>query len=289
MLSLSYTPPNYCAHCGGIASYLSSKNIPRCTQRANQCPAIIAKMQASREAKWSGDPGSKLAHMTAMSRRGNSSEVRKSAAYKQSVGAAISKTRIERGTAAGENNPNFEGKFTSQPEIRARMRKPKQDSSKMGRYTRTAAHRDKLSEQLTNMRTQQKFSSTTIEVITAKFLTSNNIKHVSQFLIQTKVYRDVDKLFYRHVYDFYLPDVNTVIEVDGEYWHGLPGAQQKDNKANYVAINSGYRVIRLSEKWVRELMTNIEHQLLLLSTIHTSDATLTVFGDFYNTFPAREL
>lgn len=45
----------------------------------------------------------------------------------------------------GENNPNFGGKLQTE-ESKAKMRKPKSDSSKMGRYVRTEEARKRLSD-----------------------------------------------------------------------------------------------------------------------------------------------
>lgn len=43
--------------------------------------------------------------------------------------------------------------------------------------------------------------------------------------------------------DFYVPSTKTVIEVNGEYWHTLPGAIQKD-AFRYAALEAaGYKVV----------------------------------------------
>lgn len=48
----------------------------------------------------------------------------------------ISKSRIESGSFKGENNPNYGGKCQTE-DVKLKMRKPKKDSSKMGRWERT--------------------------------------------------------------------------------------------------------------------------------------------------------
>ncbi len=60
-----------------------------------------------------------------------------------------------------------------------------------------------------------------------------------------------------HPYDFVLPDIRTVIEVDGCYFHGCPLHESLDRKTvakwirdteiDFYAIGQGYRVIRLWE------------------------------------------
>lgn len=49
----------------------------------------------------------------------------------------------------------------------------------------------------------------------SELLEELNITYISQKLITSLN-------FGRCYYDFYLPDYNTVIEVDGDYWHGNP-------------------------------------------------------------------
>lgn len=55
--------------------------------------------------------------------------------------------------------------------------------------------------------------------------------------------------------DFLLPWTNTVIEVDGEYWHSLEGQQKIDNRKDKRLKELGYKVIRLTEQ---EIMEDIE-------------------------------
>ncbi|MFA5385574.1 MAG: DUF559 domain-containing protein [Eubacteriales bacterium] len=56
-----------------------------------------------------------------------------------------------------------------------------------------------------------------------------------------------------YLVDIYLPEVNLVIECDGEYWHSLPGRAEKDRERDQWLLEHGYKVIRLKEK---ELKTN---------------------------------
>lgn len=63
------------------------------------------------------------------------------------------------------------------------------------------------------------------------------VRHVSQYLINN-----------RFLVDEYLPEYNTVIEVDGNYWHSLPKIVNKDKAENAYLKKCGYRVIRISEK-----------------------------------------
>lgn len=62
-------------------------------------------------------------------------------------------------------------------------------------------------------------------------------------------------------YDFYLPDFNTLVEIDGTYWHGKDLDEMKLNSQqlqtrnndllkNELAINQGFRLIRI---WSNEI------------------------------------
>lgn len=63
-------------------------------------------------------------------------------------------------------------------------------------------------------------------------------------------------------YDFYLPEYRTIIEVDGDYWHGGPGASQHwygvdttketDTLKDDIARSRGYTVIRLWESTLNQ-------------------------------------
>lgn len=47
--------------------------------------------------------------------------------------------------------------------------------------------------------------------------------------------------------DFFLPDFNSVIECDGDYWHGRPGAREHDRERDEKLSKIGVRVLRMSE------------------------------------------
>ena len=58
----------------------------------------------------------------------------------------------------------------------------------------------------------------------------------------------------------YLADIfikpNIVVEADGEYWHNRPGAQAKDKKRNKEMTLAGYKVLRLKENEINNLLNN---------------------------------
>jgi len=48
------------------------------------------------------------------------------------------------------------------------------------------------------------------------------------------------------LYDGYDKENNLLIEYDGSYWHSLPGTKEKDEVKNNIALDNGYRLIRIS-------------------------------------------
>ena len=76
-------------------------------------------------------------------------------------------------------------------------------------------------------------------------------------------------------YDFYLPEHQLIIEVDGDYWHGGPGVQEHwygvettkatDVQKDMVAQQRGYKVLRLWESQLKQdkkLIIDILQQIL---------------------------
>lgn len=80
---------------------------------------------------------------------------------------------------------------------------------------------------------------TSIEIKCASFLSENNIEYVSQFVLIT------EKCSW--VFDFYIPSMNLLIEIDGEYWHSKPMQINRDVLKTNAAKNLGYRLLRLSD------------------------------------------
>jgi hypothetical protein len=70
---------------------------------------------------------------------------------------------------------------------------------------------------------------------------------------------------YSHVYDIFIPSTNTIIEFDGDFWHGnknlyvLSDRMKKqfrlDESNSAKAISSGYKIVRV---WQSESHTYVE-------------------------------
>ena len=70
-------------------------------------------------------------------------------------------------------------------------------------------------------------------------------------------------------YDFYLPQHNLLIEVDGDYWHSSQGkpswvilaAKKNDMLKNWIAKKEGYRLIRIREKEIQENFSLVRERI----------------------------
>jgi G:T-mismatch repair DNA endonuclease (very short patch repair protein) len=129
-----------------------------------------------------------------------------------------------------------------------------------------------------SQQTKDKMSVTAIENIiktdqnhTSKLeKTFSNILDLLSIKYKTFFYAKDIKAFY----DFYIPEYNTIIEVDGDFWHcnpvKFPEPQYESQKKNLIrdkeknewAINNGYKIIRM---WENDINNNIQQvkQILL--------------------------
>jgi very-short-patch-repair endonuclease len=99
---------------------------------------------------------------------------------------------------------------------------------------KTACKKGQIQAQL-----NKKFEFTKPEREVADILVMLQINYIHQFL--------VDDIAHSYVADFYLPEYNTIIEVDGKYWHNFPHGNVLDHIRTMEMTYSGYNVIRLWE------------------------------------------
>lgn len=87
------------------------------------------------------------------------------------------------------------------------------------------------------------------EQITFDWLNEHSIKNVHN-------YHFVTEQFNRYV-DFYLPDLNVFIEIDGEHWHK---DIEKDKDKDLDALNNGIKTIRIKPKLkvIKQLEENLQ-------------------------------
>lgn len=124
----------------------------------------------------------------------------------------------------------------------------------------------KLAKLEGNLKHRFEGKETLPEKIVREYLDDNNIKFHKEYLF-----------FNKYIVDYYLPETNTIIEVNGDYWHGNPEVYgmgkkelnnnqilqiEKDNNRRKEFIIKGYRFIELWEKDIYKdinfLMNQIE-------------------------------
>ena len=194
-------------------------------------------------------------------------------------GAKIVKTGVDNpiyvwrkenpGYQDGEKNPSF-GRVPSPEEIELKTRKIKEFSaSRIGKaleesYGKEIAIKIKRAVSLSCIKriSEQKSSGTWPELEMIKFLDSMGITYVFQHPMEY------------YCVDFYVPDKNLVIQVDGCYWHGCPkhSTELDDRQKNRIRLdhscdsylkNRGYRVARIWECDIKK--NNYESVVKLLT------------------------
>lgn len=97
----------------------------------------------------------------------------------------------------------------------------------------------------------KKGRKTNLEKRFIDFLVENQIEYKFQFLLEGKYY------------DFFLPILNLLVEVDGEYWHRMPKAIKNDLEKHIIAKSLGYKILRITEtKWDTHLVFEEDYSRL---------------------------
>lgn len=71
-----------------------------------------------------------------------------------------------------------------------------------------------------------------------KWLNSRGIFYLHQYRIGAR----------GHPYDFYFPDYNLIVEIDGHYWHQKVEQKVKDKLHVDLALKAGYDIVRIDTK-----------------------------------------
>jgi len=90
------------------------------------------------------------------------------------------------------------------------------------------------------------FANTSIERKVKGQLSGMNIRFIHQY--------NVDNKF---LCDFFIPDLNLIVECDGDYYHGLPGCIEKDIQRDFYLNSQGYDVLRIPECIINEKDFNV--------------------------------
>jgi len=89
----------------------------------------------------------------------------------------------------------------------------------------------------------------------AAWCDSHNIIYEQQFVIDTSKGK--------WLYDFFLPEFNMLVELDGEYWHCTKKALARDKIKNRLAKKHGFTILRISDKNPDFSLTFINSEIIL--------------------------
>jgi very-short-patch-repair endonuclease len=84
-----------------------------------------------------------------------------------------------------------------------------------------------------------------IEKIMRGWLEKFNIEFIEQYYI------NLENSTWTRV-DFYIPELNICLYVDGNYWHSLPERQESDIRINKALEEMRYKIIRMTETEILE-------------------------------------
>ena len=136
--------------------------------------------------------------------------------------------------------------------------KPKPEGFGIGRVQSEATRKKMSDTAIKNILKTGKVKRSNLEYIFEGILVSLEVKYTHSHHIPS-----INK-----IYDFYLPEHNILIEVDGDFWHchpeKFPLPECKTQKINIEndklktqwAINNGYKLLRF---WENDIKNNIKH------------------------------
>lgn len=153
------------------------------------------------------------------------------------------------------------------PYLFSNEQKKKQSERMMGNK-HSQETKDKMKKSaIDNIMKKGKVKCSKLEYKFKGLLELENIKHIHSYYI-----KDGD---FRKIYDFYLPEYNILIEVDGDFWHYNPKTQNNINKykaqiiniendqiKNKWALDNGYKLLRFWESDINNNIIEVKKTLL---------------------------
>jgi very-short-patch-repair endonuclease len=95
---------------------------------------------------------------------------------------------------------------------------------------------------------------TSIELAIMKILDKHNIEYERQ--------RFMKEIKHAYAADFFIPEVNLVIEADGVFWHNYPNGNEIDHVRTYELEHAGFNVLRFWGNDIRENVNMVEQTIL---------------------------
>jgi very-short-patch-repair endonuclease len=127
----------------------------------------------------------------------------------------------------------------------------KQDSASFAEYIKLLSSLRKEYIRSHGTTRPKKGKKTGIEARFETYLVEHQLAYTFQYFLDGKYY------------DFFLPDFNLLVEVDGEYWHRLSPAIKNDIEKHVIARDQGIRLLRITEKcWKPELIFENDYSII---------------------------
>lgn len=127
----------------------------------------------------------------------------------------------------------------------------------IAKYRSCAEYRQKVAAAMERVREQWVYGKKTwIEQACVDWLDA----HQLPFEFQYRIPETVSDL--RHRFDFYVPSLHLLVEMDGNYWHTRPGAKHRDNFFDKTARTVGYYVVRITDTQVKMKGDSIFHEII---------------------------
>lgn len=79
---------------------------------------------------------------------------------------------------------------------------------------------------------------------------------LTEFNIPFKKHKIISDIKHKYQCDIFIPNLNMIIECDGDYWHNYPNSTEIDKIRNTEIKNAGYKLLRLWEKDIRNIDIN---------------------------------
>lgn len=107
--------------------------------------------------------------------------------------------------------------------------------------------------------TREKVRRARIHRVFTKKLTSIEIALQTEFTRRGLAFAMHRPMFGQFQPDFIFEQKRLVVQADGDYWHNLPGAQERDAFFNETARANGWHVLRFWESEIKKDVTSCGH------------------------------
>lgn len=164
--------------------------------------------------------------------------------------STATKEKLSKSKIGKPINLTDESKKIKTDKQKEKWRTRKENTEEFAAYISQLSLRRKEYILSNDMSVPKKGKKTSLEKRFESFLVENKIEYCFQYFLNGKYY------------DFFLPSLNLLVEVDGEYWHRLPAAIKNDIEKHIIAKESGNKILRLTEKWWKtELIFEVDYTI----------------------------